>query len=61
MLALHIFLDYFKNARYMATRLTLVVDELSIAGVAFNNLIRIFREIFSKMYKKCVFFINSVL
>lgn len=56
MLALHIFLDYFKNARYIATRLTIVADELSIAGVAFNNLIHTFREIFSKMYKKCVFY-----
>lgn len=52
MLALHIFLNYFKNARYMATRLTLVADELSIAD-AFNNLI--FREIFSKTYKTYLF------
>lgn len=36
----------------MAMRLTLVADELSIAGVAFNNLIRIFCEfVFSKTYK----------
>lgn len=54
MLGLHIFLDYFKNARYMATRLTLVADELSIADVAFNNLI-IFREIFLKTYEICFF------
>jgi len=42
MLALHIFLDYFKNARYMATRLTLVANELLIAAVIFNNLIPVF-------------------
>jgi len=59
MLALHIFLDYFKNARYMATRLTLVADELLIAAVIFNNLIRIFHEIFSKT--KHVFLMNTLV
>jgi len=58
MLALHIFLDYFKNARYMATRLTLVANELLIAAVIFN-LIRIFREIFLKT--KHVFLMNTLV